>query len=146
MGLNIPPDLNAPGAAGLPGHVGQEHEFDIMENEVFSGLAGWMAFVGIVLAVLGGLYSLLGLLSLPYGILAVGEGVCLLLMGIWLFSASRSFKQIVTTSGMDMTLLMHALRKLRSVFTLWGILLIIALVLIAIVVFLSIGASRSSMM
>ncbi len=144
MGLNIPPDLNQ--VSQLPGHVPREHEFDIADNEVFNGLAGWMAFVGIVLAVLGGLYGLVGLLSLPFGLLAVGEGVCLLLMGLWLFSASRSFKQIVTTEGMDMTLLMHAIRKLRSVFTLWGVLLIIALALIAIVIFLAIGARSSGPM
>ena len=138
MGLNIPQDLESPNA--LPGAAGREHEFDIMDNDVVNGLAGWMAFVGIVLAVLGGLYGLAGLLSLPYGILAVGEGVCLLVMGLWLFSASRSFKQIVTTSGMDMTLLMLALKKLRSVFTLWGVLLIVALALIVVMVFLAFGA------
>ncbi len=138
MGLHIPSDVNI--NPNLP--PGQrEHEFDITDNEVFSGLAGWMGFVGVVFGILGGLYSLLGLLALPMGILAVGEGICLLMMGIWMFSASRSFKQIVTTEGMDMTLLMLAMRKLRSVFTLWGILLIIALVLFAIVIFLAMGAS-----
>ena len=39
MGLNIPPDLNQ--VSQLPGHVPREHEFDIADNEVFNGLAGW---------------------------------------------------------------------------------------------------------
>jgi hypothetical protein len=141
MGLNIPPDVNPMPSNAPPG--GREHEFDLMQNEVIGGLGGWMGFVGIMMIIFGAIYCLLGVLALPMGILALGEGVCLLLMGTWLWSASRSFKMIVTTEGMDITLLMDALKKLRSAYTMQGILLIIAIVLAAVIVFLSVGATRS---
>ncbi len=140
MGLNIPPDLNKPDVSHLPGSVPKEHEFDISENETISGLSGWMGFVGIVLIVLGILQCIGGLLSLPYGILTLGQGVCLLMIGIWTWRASRSFRMIVTTDGSDITLLMDALRKLRSVYTLQGILLIILLALVAFGIILAVMA------
>ena len=77
------------------------------------------------------------------GILTVGEGVCMMLIGGWVLGASRSFKDIVTTQGNDITLLMHALRKLRSAYTLQGVLLIVACLLVVVVIFLMFGASPS---
>ena len=142
MGLNIPPDVNPMPSSVPPGQ--REHEFDIMQNEVIGGLAGWMGFVSIMLIILGCLYSLIGVINFasPAGMIAIAEGVCILLMGVWLWGSSRSFKMIVTTEGMDITLLMDALKKLRSVYTMQGILMIIAIVLFSIIIFLTLGASR----
>ncbi|MBA2539208.1 MAG: hypothetical protein H0V17_06205 [Deltaproteobacteria bacterium] len=141
MGLNIPPDVN-PMPNGLPpGH--REHEFDIMQNDTISGLAGWMAFVSIMTMIMGGLYSVNGLLHFASvsGMITIAVGVCMVMMGIWLWGASRSFKMIVTTEGMDITLLMDALKKLRGVYTMQGIFLIISVVLFVIVIFLFVGAT-----
>lgn len=141
MGLNIPPDVNPMPSNVPPGQ--QEHEFDIMQNEVIGGLAGWMGFVSIMLIILGAVYGLIGLLNFASaaGMISIAQGVCFLLMGIWLWGASRSFKMVVTTEGMDITLMMDALKKLRAVYTLQGILMIIAIALFAIVIFLALGAS-----
>jgi hypothetical protein len=146
MGLNIPPDVNPMPSSSPDG--GKEHEFDIMQNEVIGGLSGWMGFVGIMMLIFGALYAVLGLLNFASvaGMLTIGQGVCLLLIGGWLWGASRSFKMIVTTEGMDITLLMDALKKLRSVYTLQGILLIIACVLIIGMIFLLIGTMKSGAM
>ncbi len=141
MGLNIPPDLGQPNQP--PGQG--EHEFDIMQNSVIGGLAGWMLFVGIILIIFGSVQCLFGMLALPAGLLTLGQGVCMLLIGVWTCGASRSFKQIVTTEGADITLLMDALKKLRAVYTLQGILLIIALALLVVVVFLFFSARPSHM-
>ncbi len=140
MGLNIPPDVN-PMPSSVP-HGQREHEFDIMQNEVIGGLAGWMGFVSIMLIILGAFYGIAGLLAFASaaGMISIAQGVCFLLMGAWLWGASRSFKMIVTTEGMDITLMMDALKKLRAVYTLQGILMIIAIALFAIVVFLMIGS------
>jgi hypothetical protein len=139
MSLHIPSDSNNPGA--------KEHEFDISQNEVFSGLAGWMGFVGIMIIIFGSLYCVQGVLNLTLaGALAfvpIGQGVCLLLIGAWTWSASRSFKQIVTSEGMDITLLMHAMKKLRSVYTLQGILLILVILLVIGLLFLMMGHGGS---
>jgi hypothetical protein len=146
MGLNIPPDVNPMPSSAPAGQ--SEHEFDIMQNETIGGLAGWMGFVSIMLIIFGSLYCLVGLLNFASaaGMIAIAEGVCVLLMGTWMWGASRSFKMIVTTEGMDITLLMDALKKLRSVYTMQGILLIIICVLIAVVIFLALGVSRSGAM
>jgi hypothetical protein len=110
----------------MPPQMPREYEFDAAENEVISGLGGWMGFVGIMNMVFGGIYSLLGLLSLPGGIVQIAIGICMLIMGAWMWAASRAFKDIVRTEGSDITLLMVALRKLRGVFTLQGVLMIVA--------------------
>jgi hypothetical protein len=141
MSLKIPSDLEQ----GNPNAATKEHEFDIMQNEVFGGLAGWMGFVGIMIIIFGSLYCVQGVLNMSasgmIGMIGVGQGVCLLLIGGWTWSASRSFKQIVTTEGMDITLLMDAMKKLRSVYTLQGILLIIVILLIVGLIFLMSGTS-----
>jgi hypothetical protein len=138
MSLKIPHDLEQGNPNGP-----KEHEFDIMQNEVFKGLSGWMGFVGIMIIIFGGLYCAQGLINLgAVGMIGLAQGVCLLMIGVWTWSASRSFKQIVTTEGMDITLLMDAMKKLRSVYTLQGVLLIIVIILIIGLIFLMLGSSR----
>jgi hypothetical protein len=129
----------------IPGDIvmPKEHEFDIAENEVFNGLAGSMGFCGIMSIIFGAIYSLQGLLSIGSiaGMITIGIGVVLILMGGWLWSASRSFKQIVRTEGSDITLLMHALRKLRSVYATQSVLYVLAILLIIGVVMLLLSHS-----
>ena len=127
MSLIIPPDIDTNPSAG------GEHEFDIHQNEVIGGLGSWMGLVAVFSIVFGVLQGTIGLLRIDSlaGWLTVGEGVCLALIGGWLWGASQSFKQIVRTEGMDITLLMHALRKLRNVYTLQGVLMLVACLLLA---------------
>ncbi len=83
--------------------------------------------------------------------IAVGIGVCMILMGIWLWGASRSFRMIVTTESMDITLLMDtllmdALKKLRSVYPMQGIFWVIAIIGILVLLFLALRVTGSSSM
>jgi hypothetical protein len=68
-------------------------------------------------------------------------GLFYLLLGTWTRSAGRSFQQIVTTKGSDITHLMNALSSLYSMYNLIWTLLIItllaALIGIAMTVFLA---------
>lgn len=101
----------------LPGNVPKEHEFDIMDNEVFNGLAATMGFVGIVSIVLGVLQGIAGFLTGGIeGFLTIGYGLILTAIGGWVFAASRSFKDVVRTEGSDITLLMIALKQLRKAY------------------------------
>ena len=125
-----------PDLSGLPGSVRTEYEFDINENEVIDGLSGSMSFVGIITMVFGGLIVLAGIVNLPRGValLQIGQGVVMLLIGVWLFGAARSLKDVVRTEGNDITHLMAALRKLRSVYFTQAVLYIVACVLVALLI------------
>jgi len=115
--------------------VPSEHEFDASENEVFSGLSGAMRFVAAITMILGILLVCVGVLSLSSPIDAVvnlGQGVCMILIGAWLYSAGNNFKDIVNTEGNDITNLMFAIKKLKNVFTLQAWLLGIAIALVVI--------------
>ncbi len=120
--------------------VAPEYEFDATENEVVSTLAGPMKFVAVVSIVFGVLNGIIGLLAIGHiqGALTLAEGIALIAVGAWLGSAAGSFRDIVTTEGSDISLLMMALKKLRNVYTLQAWLMGIACVLLAVVVFLSI--------
>ncbi|HEV7558063.1 MAG TPA: hypothetical protein VGO00_21495 [Kofleriaceae bacterium] len=118
--------------------IAPEHEFDATENEVFSGVSGAMRFVAAVTIILGVLYVVVGVFSLSSPIDAVvnlGQGVCMLLIGVWLYGAGNHFKDIVITEGNDITNLMFAIKKLKNVYTLqaWLLGLAIALVVLGII-------------
>jgi hypothetical protein len=131
-----PPDLS-----GLPGSVRPEYEFDINENEVIDGLSRSMNFVGIIMLIFGGLIVLAGVVNLPRGValLQIGQGVVMMLIGGWLFGAARSLKDVVRTEGNDITHLMSALRKLRSVYFTQAVLYILACVFVALVIVLAVS-------
>jgi len=113
-----------------------EYEFDINENEVIDGLSRSMSFVGIIMIVFGGLIVLAGVVNLPRGValLQIGQGVVMILIGAWLAGAARSFRDMVRTEGNDITHLMSALRKLRSVYFTQAVLYIVACVLVALLI------------
>jgi hypothetical protein len=113
-----------------------EYEFDINENEVIDGLSRSMNFVGIIMMVFGGLIVLAGVVNLPRGValLQIGQGVVMILIGAWLAGAARSFRDMVRTEGNDITHLMAALRKLRSVYFTQAVLYILACVLVALLI------------
>jgi hypothetical protein len=132
------------GSSGASGDIVMppEYEFGAAENEVISGLAGPMRFVGVLSVIFGCLYLIPALLALGsyMGMLALGEGIALIAIGAWLSSAAGSFRDVVITEGNDVTNLMFALRKLRSVYTLQAWLMGIACVLVALGVILAISA------
>src|SRR5215813_8856151 len=117
----------------------KEYEFDINDNEVFNGTSKAMKFVSIVLFIFGVLDLLGGIMSLSFpivGLIRIGVAICLLVGASWLWSAAVSFRMIVVTDGNDITNLMYAMKKLRSVFTMWAWILAIVIALSILVVFL----------
>jgi hypothetical protein len=126
----------------------REYEFDASENEVISGLASAMRFVGVVFIVLGAINSLGGVVggATLAAMITLGQGILMIIIGAWLIGGAGSFRDVVTTEGNDISHMMAALRKLRSVFTLqaWvlGIVIILALVVIVFAL-MSMGHHRS---
>jgi hypothetical protein len=139
------------GRPQMPGVVppDKEYEFGIAENEVFSGLGSWMFIVAIGSIVFGALQGILGAMTLALvknagieGFLTLAQGVVLGLIGAWLASASRAFRDLVRTEGNDVMLLMKAMKKLRAVYTVQGILMIIACVFVAITLVVLFSGSK----
>jgi hypothetical protein len=129
--------------------VPSEHEFDASENEVFSGLSGSMRFVAVVTIILGILLAIIGVMSMSAPIDAlvnIGQGVCLVLIGAWLFSAGSSFSDVVHTEGNDITNLMFAIKKLKNAYTLqaWLFGIAIALAVFGMIYALVVVAQHSS--
>ena len=117
----------------------KEFEFDINDNEVFDGTSKAMKFVSVVTFIFGLLYVLSGVLSLGRpiaGVVNLGLGICMIVIASWLWGAAVSFKMIVVTEGNDITNLMYAIRKLRSVYTLQAWMMGIACLLIVLALFL----------
>lgn len=123
---------NAPIFAGGAAPKGREFEFGQAENQVFTGLAAAMRFVGggsvvlaavMILSALAGA-ALAGMRAMPYTVgQAVGAAV-MVISGVWLRGAARSIEQIVKTEGSDVSHLMGAMRDLARMFTLQRMVLI----------------------
>ena len=111
-------------------------EFDQGQDAVFAKLAGAMAFVGIVILLLG---VLLGIAAILWKPTLLGAGICGVLatlfvaMGLLEYGAARHFRRIVTTHGRDVDNLMIALDELANVYAIqrWLWIVLGAIVLIA---------------
>jgi hypothetical protein len=80
-------------------------EFSNEQNGILSGLAGAMRGLAILMILLGAL-SLLGGVLTRGGLVGPAQGLFLIVVGAFTLTAARSFRQIVTTSGTDVTHLM----------------------------------------
>jgi hypothetical protein len=141
MGNRFIPDRDTPtGGTGEP-MLPREREFDAGENVVIGGLATWMGVVGMFTIVIGTLQTVLGALTFKStaDVLSVGQGVLMMVVGGLLWGASRSFREIVRTRNNDIGHLMTALGKLRSAYTIQGVVLITVTAIVAVMVFLAVG-------
>jgi hypothetical protein len=114
-----------------------EYEFDMNQNEVIGGLASAMKFVAIVSLVFGSIQAAAGAyvsarVDSGQGIMAICQAILAIGVSILLLGAAASFKAVVQTEGSDISNLMAALRKLRSVYKVYAVLLGIVLGLLAI--------------
>jgi len=125
----------------------KEYEFDINDNEVFDGTSKAMKFVSIATFVFGLLYILNGVMALGmpiFGAIYIAVGICMIMIASWLWGAAVSFRMIVVTEGNDMTNLMYAIKKLRSVYTMQAWLIGIACALIVLALILLLGRAGHS--
>lgn len=109
------------------------YEFNSEQNQLLSDLATKMTFVGIFAIIIGTLdvfWALYWLITSPWqAALENGiQAVMYLLIGIWVFKAAGSFRQIVLTQGNDIQNLMKALLEFKRLFTLLSSLLVIFLI------------------
>lgn len=132
-------------------------EFTPAQNQTIGELGNAMQWVAAPLLVLGGLYAALTLLTLiqafrdPHSLVAIiyiGLIAALFVaLGRWLTRAGDSFRQIVTTTGQDLSHLMQALDDLRKLFSVLAVFVkiyvaIVIVTLIAALVALFLGPAR----
>ena len=130
-----PPRSGAESETGSGGLASAEAEYEFSErhNRSFSILARRMLTVGGAEIVVGVVYLAVGLLGLASGDpfrAATGAtiGIVILLIGVWTMQASRHVGEIVTTTGSDVTHLMHAVRELIRLYSFQRIVFLIAIV------------------
>lgn len=139
---------NAPIFSGAAAPKAREFEFGPAENQVFTGLAAAMRFVGggsvalaavMLLSAIAGA-GIAGVRGMPYTLgQAVGAAV-LGISGVWLRGAARSIEAIVSTEGRDVAHLMGAMRDLAQMFTLQRTVLIVSFVVGALALVASVVA------
>jgi hypothetical protein len=127
------------------------YEFGPGESAEIAGLAGAMRFVGVAWVILGVINVVRAFLSLGRGgpeavLTMVDEVLSRVVVGALFLGAGAYFKQIARTRGGDIPLLMAALGKLRSAFSLLRIVIVLALVLavLAFVLFMPRAVIESS--
>jgi len=118
-------------------HHDQEYEFTDEENVVFTRVAvvmRWVAllFITLGVVVLAGGFVMLWRTDQTVEIRASlgywSIGAVSVLSGSWLQTASRSFRDIATTEGRDISHLMYALLDLRKAYVLQSVVLAITVV------------------
>jgi hypothetical protein len=117
-----------------------QYEFTAGQNVTVGELAAKMRFVGLFL-ILGGILQCLMVFAGHFGELI--SGLVSIFLGVWTRSAGDSFQKIVDTQGRDITHLMGALGDLLRMYRLQYLLLVIALVLLAVAVPISLVVALS---
>jgi hypothetical protein len=129
-----------------PGSPSDQYEFTSRQNAVIGPLSRDMVWVAVPLVLVGVLYGIALIVTVvkafrdPHLFLeAALIGLAMLFylaLGVWTSRAARSFKQIVTTQGRDVTHLMDALDNLRKMYGLLSIIvkLYVLLAVVAVVV------------
>lgn len=117
-----------------------QHEFSDEHNRSFGRLATAMAITAVAMGVLGIVYLVAGAINFsvtPPVLLGMGRGVVFVLIAVFLGSGAKSFRNIITTEGNDVTNLMAALRKLRAVYELqlWSFALLCVLAVLVVFLF-----------
>lgn len=119
-----PMTTNEPNLA-VPAEPG--YEFSEQQNTVIKSLASAMRWVGAVMLVMGALQCLIGLVTVARGgLAALFQGAILIVFAVFTYRAAVAFRQIVGSTGQDITYLMTALCSLRNLYRLQVIILGVA--------------------
>lgn len=109
--------------------------FEKEDEERIASAGGWgivVALTTIASAISGPLVALVRSEHLGTLLGQLLVGLFTLLLGLWLWQASRAFRKVALTDENDQAFLMEGFLKLRNYFRLQGILFIVVLVVAAI--------------
>ena len=120
----------------------REYEFGTEDNDIISGVASNMGFVGTALIVLGTLI-VLGALAALYSHVGRHDllisGVILIILGVLTLNVARSMRSIVETEGNDIALLRVAMANLSRLYAIQKWILIISIALVFLVLLVTLG-------
>lgn len=121
------------------------YEFNEEQNLTIKKLYNQMAFVGIFILILGGLFVVHGLKILfggevdpetgkkdPQFIFDLVVALVFIVMGVLTVMSANSFKRVVKTEGDDIEHLMEAIHKLTTWFSVQVMMIIIGIAIIVI--------------
>src|SRR5262245_20739061 len=95
--------------------------FTVEAEAQIKALAGWMTAFGAI-GIAAGVLDFVNILWLPLtGIGHALQGVVRIVLGIWSLQAAAAFKAVATTDVADQAYLVRGFAKLRSVFLIQGI-------------------------
>ena len=112
-----------------------EYEFTDSQNQIISQLAskmGWVAMFGLVVGVM---IAVLGLFSLGgdgQGLVFLVQSVFVITIALWTRRAALGFRQVVETTGSDISNVMSALGELKKLYTLHYWLIIVGILVMGV--------------
>lgn len=122
--MSGPEDVPAPATAPL-----SRIPFTARDEQVLRSLSVWMKIAAVINLING----VVNAVNVVYPRLNPGkaiEAVVAILVGVWVWQAAGSFHKVATTDRADQDYLVEGFTRLRRVFLLQSILIIIALALV----------------
>jgi hypothetical protein len=106
--------------------------FTLDAEKQIKALAFWLGIMGWVGIVAGAIDVINLVVSRNFGL--IFSAILQILMGVWSLQAAVAFRQVATTDVADQAYLLVGFSRLRSIFLLQGILILVGLAFVAAVV------------
>jgi hypothetical protein len=119
------------GVQGTPGSGALSRiPFTVAAEKQIKALSFWLAVVGW-LNVIAGVSDLLNLVLATRNIGHVFNAILHFAMGTWSLQAANAFKNVATTDVADQAYLVQGFTKLRSIFLIQGMLILLGMAFVA---------------
>ncbi len=110
--------------------------FTVAAEAKIKSLSFWLSIVGWV-GIVAGVIELIDLLTPARNAGQIVNAIIHFLMGYWCLQAATAFKKVATTDEADQAYLVQGFSRLRSIFLLQGIMILVALAFVtAVLLFL----------
>jgi hypothetical protein len=103
--------------------------FTIEAEKQIKALAFWLTILGW-LGIVAGIFDVVNLVT-SRNFAHIFNSVLHIVMGLWCLQAAEAFKKVATTDVADQAYLMTGFSKLRSIFWLQGIMIVVGLAFVA---------------
>lgn len=105
--------------------------FSARQLESLRALCNWMQ-IAAIMTILGAIGTLISAFTPRFDFGKIINAVITFLIGLWIYQAGTAFRQVATTDTADQRYLMEGFRRLRSVYLLQSIMVIVVLALLVV--------------